>query len=127
MRLLIDTQIFIWSVLDSELLCSKARRIMLEADSVYVSAASIWEIAIKSKIGKLEGNPHEFSLAIAQSGFQELDITSRHAAFVHDLPLHHRDPFDRILIAQAIYEPMRFLTTDRLLGKYTDLVLAVAK
>ncbi len=127
MRLLIDTQIFIWSVLDSELLCSKARRIMLDADRIYVSAATIWEIAIKSKIGKLEGNPHEFSMAIAQSGFQELVITSRHAAFVLDLPLHHRDPFDRILVAQAICEPMRFLTADGLLGRYTDLVLAVAK
>ncbi len=127
MRLLIDTQIFIWTVLDSELLCSKARRIMLDADRVYVSAASIWEIAIKSKIGKLKGNPHEFSMAISQSGFQELVITSRHASFVHELPLHHKDPFDRILVAQAICEPMRFLTADGLLGNYSDLVITVAK
>jgi PIN domain nuclease of toxin-antitoxin system len=127
MRILIDTQIFIWSVLDSELLCSRARRIMLDADKIYVSAASIWEIAIKTRIGKLQGDPHEFAIAIPQSGFQELDITTRHAACVHDLPLLHRDPFDRLLLAQAVSEPMRFLTADGFLAKYSEMVLTVPK
>ncbi len=127
MRILIDTQIFIWSVLDSDLLCSRARRIMLDADKIYVSAASIWEIAIKTKIGKLQGDPLEFVIAISQSGFQELDITTRHAACVHDLPLLHRDPFDRLLLAQAVSEPMRFLTADGFLAKYSEMVLTVPK
>lgn len=127
MRILIDTQIYIWSVLDSDLLCSKARRIMLDADKIYVSAASIWEIAIKTKIGKMQGDPHAFEIAIRESGFQELDITTRHAAYVHNLPLLHRDPFDRLLIAQAISEPMRFLTADSLLAKYSEMVMTVPK
>ncbi|WP_092123139.1 type II toxin-antitoxin system VapC family toxin [Desulfonatronum thiosulfatophilum] len=127
MRILIDTQIFIgrcWIVI---YFCSKARRIMLDADKIYVSAASIWEIAIKTKIGKLQGDPHDFEIAIPESGFQELDITTRHAACVHDLPLLHRDPFDRLLLAQSISEPMRFLTADGFLAKYSEMVMTVPK
>ncbi len=127
MRLLIDTQIFIWSVLDSELLNSKARRIIHSADKIYVSAASIWEISIKAKIGKLHGDPHDFAVAILQSGFQELYITTRHAAYVHELPLLHRDPFDRLLLAQPVSESMRFLTADAFLKKYSEMVLTVSK
>ena len=125
MRLLIDTQIFIWAVLDSPKLDLKAREIMLGADEVIVSAASIWEIAIKTKIGKLEGDPAEFVEAIPASGFRELKISAAHAAKVYELPLHHRDPFDRLLIAQAIVEPMRFLTADSVLEQYSELVMTV--
>jgi len=108
MRLLIDTQIFIWVVLDSDKLDAKARQIMLAAAEVFVSAASIWEIAIKAKIGKLEGDPDEFVEAIEQSGFRELMISARHAAKVHELPLYHRDPFDRLLIARPLLSPCDF-------------------
>lgn len=125
MRLLIDTQIFIWAVMDSEKLSGQARRIMLDAAEVFVSAASIWEIAIKAKLGKLEGNPKEFVAAIDQSGFRELVISARHAAAVHELPFHHRDPFDRLLIAQALTEPLRLLTADSVLGQYSELVMTV--
>lgn len=125
MRLLIDTQIFIWAVSDNPRLDLKAREIILGADDVVVSAASIWEISIKTKIGKLEGDPVEFVEAIAASGFRELKISSAHAAKVHELPLHHRDPFDRLLIAQAIVEPMRFLTADSVLERYSELVMLV--
>ena len=123
MRLLIDTQIFIWTVLDSDSLSLKARQIMLGASEIFVSAASIWEIAIKVRIGKLEGNPDEFVEAIEESGFRELMISSRHAAKVHELPLYHRDPFDRLLIAQALTEPMKFLTADSMLEQYSELVI----
>ncbi|MDZ7760780.1 MAG: type II toxin-antitoxin system VapC family toxin [Desulfovermiculus sp.] len=102
-----------------------ARETILGADDVVVSAASIWEISIKTKLGKLEGNPAEFVEAIGLSGFRELKICSAHAAKVHQLPLHHRDPFDRLLIAQAIVEPMRFLTADSLLAQYSELVMTV--
>jgi PIN domain nuclease of toxin-antitoxin system len=125
MQLLIDTQIFIWAVMDSEHLSSKARRFMLDAVQVYVSAASIWEIAIKTKLGKLEGDPGEFVAAIAQSGFRELLISARHAAMVYKLPLYHRDPFDRILVAQALSEPLRLLTADKMLTQYSELVMTV--
>ena len=125
MRLLIDTQIFVWSVMDSENLTPRAREIMLEADEVFVSAASIWEIAIKVKIGKLEGDPRELAEAISGSGFRELSISAHHAARLHELPLYHRDPFDRMLIAQAMSEPLHFLTADRVLAQYSELVMTV--
>jgi PIN domain nuclease of toxin-antitoxin system len=125
MQLLIDTQIFIWSVMDSSRLGTQARRIMLDAVQVFVSAASVWEIAIKVKIGKLEGEPKEFVAAITKSGFIELPVSAHHAEIVHELPLYHRDPFDRMLIAQALSEPLRLLTTDGTLGRYSELVVTV--
>ena len=125
MRILIDTQIFIWAVINSENLSAQARRIMLGATEVFVSSASIWEIAIKARLGKLEGNPSEFAEAIVKSGFQEIAVTARHAAKVYDLPLYHRDPFDRLLIAQAISEPLRLLTADKVLAQYSELVMTV--
>ncbi len=125
MRLLIDTQIFIWTVIDSDRLRSKARQIMLDAAQIFVSAASIWEIAIKSQLGKLEGDPKEFVAAIEQSGFHELVVSAKHAAMVHELPLHHRDPFDRLLIAQSLCEPLRLLTADKNLSQYSELVMTV--
>lgn len=125
MRLLIDTQIFIWVVIDSKNLSSQARQILLDAAAVFVSAASVWEIAIKVRLGKLEGDPHTFAAAISQSGFHELPISARHAARVYELPLYHRDPFDRLLIAQALSEPLRLLTADSVLCKYSELVTMV--
>jgi PIN domain nuclease of toxin-antitoxin system len=125
MRLLIDTQIFIWVVIDSKNLRSQARQILLDAAEVFVSAASVWEIAIKVRLGKLEGDPHTFAAAISQSGFHELPISARHAARVYELPLYHRDPFDRLLIAQALSEPLRLLTADSVLCKYSELVTMV--
>lgn len=127
MRLLIDTQIFIWTVLDSEKLGPKARQVMLGVDEVFVSAASIWEITIKSKIGNIDGDPAEFLEAVEDSGFRELKVSRRHAAKVHKLALHHRDPFDRLLIAQALVGTRMFLTADTLLGQYSELVIAVPK
>jgi PIN domain nuclease of toxin-antitoxin system len=124
-RLLIDTQIFIWAVIDSKSLTSQARQILLDAEEVFVSAASIWEIAIKVRLGKLGGDPNTFAAAISQSGFHELPISARHAARVSELPLYHRDPFDRLLIAQAISEPLRLLTVDNVLCKYSELVMAI--
>ena len=118
MRLLIDTQIFIWAVIDSDYLSESARRIILDATEVFVSAASIWEIAIKCKIGKLEGDPRVFATAIVESGFHELVISARHACMVNELPLYHRDPFGRLLVAQALFEPFRLLTADKKLAQY---------
>ena len=127
MRLLIDTQIFIWAVMESENLSIQAREIILNASNVFVSAASIWEIAIKARLGRLEGDPKEFVTSIEQSGFRELPISARHAALVHDLPLYHRDPFDRLLVAQALSEPLRLLTADRMLSQYSDLVITTQR
>ena len=92
-----------------------------------VSAASIWEIATKAKIGKIEGDPAEFLEAIEASGFRELKISGVHAAKVHQLALHHRDLFDRLLIAQTLVESMKLLTTDTLFEQYSKLVITVPK
>lgn len=122
MRLLLDTHVFLWCVKDDRRLRKAAREMLAGATEVYVSSASIWEAAIKAKLGKLDANVDELVAAIADSGFRELPITARHAAAVGRLPDVHSDPFDRMLIAQAISEPLRFLTADDVLGQYSDLV-----
>jgi PIN domain nuclease of toxin-antitoxin system len=123
MRLLLDTHIFLWAVAGSPLLKPAARRLIEGADEVYVSAASIWEIAIKARLGKIEADARELAAAIHASGFMELPVSAAHAAGVARLDLHHNDPFDRILLAQALAEPLRLLTVDEVLAKYSDLVL----
>ncbi|MCW7540037.1 type II toxin-antitoxin system VapC family toxin [Aquabacterium sp. A7-Y] len=125
MRLLLDTHIFLWAVAGSPLLKPPARHIIESADAVYVSAASIWEIAIKARLGKIEADPQELANAIEASGFLELPVKASHAAGVAQLALHHNDPFDRLLIAQALAEPLKLLTVDEMLAKYSDLVLLV--
>lgn len=125
MRLLLDTHIFLWAIAGSPLLKPPARRTIESAEEVYVSAASIWEVAIKVRLGKIDADPHELSGAIAASGFVELPVTATHAAGVARLELHHNDPFDRILIAQAVAEPLKLLTADELLTRYSELVLQV--
>jgi len=117
-RLLLDTQVFIWAVTASPQLKSSVRDRLSSADRVYVSAASIWEIAIKSRLGKIEGDVGSFVEAIEVSGFQELPVTARHAAAVAELPPHHADPFDRLLLAQAFAEPLRLVTADAVLARY---------
>jgi PIN domain nuclease of toxin-antitoxin system len=122
-RLLLDTHVFLWAVSGSRSLKPAARRIMEEAEQVYVSAASIWEIAIKTRLGKIEASTSDLVNAIEASGFLELPVRGMHAAAVAALPLHHTDPFDRLLLAQAIAEPLKLLTVDKVLAKYSDLVV----
>jgi PIN domain nuclease of toxin-antitoxin system len=118
MRLLLDTHVFIWSVMDSRQLKAATRGLLASAEVVYVSAASIWEIAIKTRLGKMTGDPEAFAAAIDASGFQELAVTAKHAAAVAKLPLHHSDPFDRLLLAQAFLEPLRLVTADKAFVAY---------
>lgn len=125
MRLLLDTHLFLWSVTDSPRLSAEARRSIVSADEVYVSAASIWETAIKAGLGKIRGDIAQLAEAIGGSGFVELPVTAVHAARVSELPLHHRDPFDRLLVAQAMTEPLVLLTADAALLPYSDLVRLV--
>jgi PIN domain nuclease of toxin-antitoxin system len=125
MRVLLDTHVFLWAAAGSALLKTPARRMIESADVVYVSAASIWEVAIKARLGKIEADPSELADAIEASGFVELPVTARHAAGVAQLELHHSDPFDRLLIAQALAEPLKLLTADELLTRYTDLVVQI--
>jgi PIN domain nuclease of toxin-antitoxin system len=125
MRLLLDTHVFLWAVADSPSLTSEARRTIADADEVHVSAASIWEVAIKAGLGKIQVDIGQLAGAIGASGFVELPVTVAHAAFVSGLPHHHRDPFDRMLIAQAMTEPLVLLTADAMLPQYSDLVRLV--
>ena len=125
MRLLIDTHIFLWAMNGDKKLSKEAQRTMLNADAVFVSAATIWEISIKSALGKLDADVDELVVNLEQAGFRELPVTAAHAAAVRNLPDIHRDWFDRLLVAQAITEPLRLLTVDDNVEKYTDLVIKV--
>jgi PIN domain nuclease of toxin-antitoxin system len=118
MRLLLDTHVFLWAVTANRRLKSATRDYLSQADAVYVSAASIWEIAIKSRLGKIDGDPLALAGAIEESGFQELPVSALHAAAVASLPLHHTDPFDRLLLAQAFMEPLRLVTADAAFAAY---------
>jgi PIN domain nuclease of toxin-antitoxin system len=124
MRVLIDTHLLLWALGAPARLPPRARRIIRDAD-VYVSAASIWEVSIKAALGKLRADPQEVLEALQPAGFLSLSITGEHAARVASLPPVHRDPFDRLLIAQALEEPMRLLTDDAVLGAYGEIVTVV--
>ena len=125
MRLLLDTHIFLRAIAGSRELKIGVRRLIETADEVYVSAASIWEIGIKSRLGKLRANPVSCAAAIVESGFAELPVSALHAAGVAALENHHGDPFDRLLISQALAEPLRLVTADATLVRYSDVVLLV--
>ncbi|RXZ36930.1 type II toxin-antitoxin system VapC family toxin [Oxalobacteraceae bacterium CAVE-383] len=125
MRLLLDTHIYLWAVTGSRKLSKATRKLITDADEVFVSSASIWEASIKIGLGKLDADVHQLVEEIEASGFKELPVRAAHAALVCDLPDIHRDPFDRILVAQALSEPLRLITADGHLGAYTDLVITI--
>ncbi len=125
MRLLLDSRVFLRVVTDSRKLKAAVRKTIAAAETVHVSAASIWEIAIKARLGKIDGDPQQIADAIGPSGFLELPVNRHHAARVAQLPEHHHDPFDRLLVAQALSEPLVLLTADALLARYGELVQVV--
>jgi PIN domain nuclease of toxin-antitoxin system len=124
MRVLLDTHLLLWALATPGRL-SPAAREAIAAGDVYVSAASIWEISIKTQLGKLDANPRDVLAAIEPAGFALLPITGEHAARVAELPAVHRDPFDRMLAAQASVEPMILLTNDTALSQYGAFVNVV--
>ncbi|MBI3479820.1 MAG: type II toxin-antitoxin system VapC family toxin [Nitrosomonadales bacterium] len=126
MRLLLDTHILIWALGEPKRLPKEVRAALESpANEVLFSAASIWEIAIKAQIGRTNFKvaPEEIARAAVDSGFVELPVRTEHGAKVLSLPLHHRDPFDRILVAQAMTEPCHLITTDAILGGYSEMVV----
>lgn len=125
MRLLLDTHIYLWVLTDDTRLSAAARDLICAADDVFVSSASIWEAAIKVRLGKLDVDVDELVAEIEANGFIELPVRGIHAARVRDLPDLHRDPFDRLLVAQAMCEPLRLVTADEQLAGYTGLVETV--
>jgi PIN domain nuclease of toxin-antitoxin system len=122
MQILLDTHIFLWWLKDDQQLSKQARLAITNADMVYVSSVSIWEAAIKIQLGMLDANIRELVEAIESEGFTELSLKAKQAAIVAELPTFHRDPFDRMLIAQAVSEPLRLLTADSILKQYSELV-----
>ncbi len=124
MRLLLDTHLLLWALAAPGKLSANVRKQVDDAE-VYVSAVSIWEISIKSALGKLDADPAEILAAVEPAGFALLPITGMHAAKVAELPPLHKDPFDRMLVAQALYEPMTLYTNDELLRPYGQFVTVV--
>jgi PIN domain nuclease of toxin-antitoxin system len=122
MRLLLDTHVFLWAVTANRRLTAGTREFLSRADVIYVSAASIWEIAIKARLGKIDADAASLVGAIDGSGFRELPVSAHHAAAVAKLPPHHSDPFDRLLLAQAFLEPLRLVTADPVLSAYGGAV-----
>jgi len=125
MRLLADTQIVYWFFHEPEKLPPAARRHLDAASAVYISAASVWEIAVKVRLGKMKADPQRLVERIEASNMRDLPVFSRHTMLVSELPLLHADPFDRLLIAQAISEPLHLLTTDSRMKQYSELVIQV--
>lgn len=121
MRVLLDTHLLLWALSSPSKLSKRARQ-RIESGEVFASAASIWEISIKCALGKLVADPAEVLAGIEPAGFNHLPIVGEHAAEVVKLPAIHKDPFDRILVAQANVEPMVLLTDDEELAGYGDLV-----
>jgi len=102
-----------------------ARATIERAERVFISSTTIWEIAIKVRLGKLTADPEQLIAEIQQNGFEELPVLSRNAQAVARLPRYHGDPFDLLLVAQAITEPMHLLTADAHLANYSDLVIVI--
>jgi PIN domain nuclease of toxin-antitoxin system len=125
MRLLLDTKVMLWSLTGHPRIEPVRQLILGQETEIFVSTVSLWEIATKASIGKLAADVPEIRAAIAASGFLELPVLGEHTETLARLPLHHRDPFDRMIVAQAITEPMRLLTGDSQLAVYSDLVQTV--
>ncbi len=128
MNLLLDTHVALWAITDNPKLPNMAREMILSSKTiVWVSTANIWEIAIKHSLGRgdmpVSGKDalHYFSA----SGYRFLSVEAEHAAAVEELPQHHQDPFDRILVAQALVEPMRLMTHDATVALYSDTIIKI--
>lgn len=127
MRVLLDTHIALWAVVGSRRLSRQAQQFILEADEVHVSAATLWEIAIKHALGRgdMPVSSAQALQAFRDAGYTLLAVRPEHAVRTQDLPAIHGDPFDRMLVAQAQFEPMTLMTSDRLLGQYGAGVMLV--
>lgn len=128
MNLLLDTHVALWAITDHPQLPQKARE-LIEApkSTVWISAATVWEIAIKHSFGRGEMpvSSRDALRYFGESGYRFLSVEPEHVAAVEDLPPHHADPFDRILVAQAFVEPMRLITHDAMVARYGDFILRI--
>ena len=118
MNVLLDTHICLWCILDDPKLSAQARRLVEKANTVFVSSASLWEVAIKHALGKLPVGAEEVRDRLLRGGAEFLPIMPEHCLALPGLPALHNDPFDRMLIAQAIVEPLHFITHDEAFRGY---------
>jgi len=125
MRLLLDSHSFVWAKAGGRALSDDVLSAIAEAEKVFVSVASAWELWIKHNkkpIARiLDGGPSAFAAAANESGIELLEMTLSHAAAAAALPLHHRDPFDRMIIAQALREGLTLVSRDRIFDRYAGL------
>lgn len=128
MRFLLDTQILLWAAGQPDRLSAAARRVLNDPrNELFFSAASLWEIAIKSSLGRSDFRvePRLLRRGLLDNGYAELTVTSQHAVSIDGLPLLHKDPFDRLLIAQALSEGITLLTADAQVARYPGPVRKV--
>ncbi|HCI12710.1 MAG: twitching motility protein PilT [Betaproteobacteria bacterium RIFCSPLOWO2_12_61_14] len=126
--LLLDTHLLLWAAGEPERLSAKARTLLLDpANQLVFSAASLWEISIKNSLDRADFNvdPRRLWRMLLVNGYRELPVTSEHTVAVNDLPQLHKDPFDRILVAQARVEGLLLLTVDKVVAKYGEGVRKV--
>jgi PIN domain nuclease of toxin-antitoxin system len=124
MRLLLDTHVVLWWLADDPTLADEVKALLDHESDVYVSAATTWEVAVKQAIGKLK-ELADLSERIRDAGFRELPISMDHTIAAGRLPLHHRDPVDRMLVAQAQCEALTLVTRDAAIHRY-DVALMPA-
>lgn len=128
MNLLLDTHVALWAITDDPKLPQKARTLIQSPrTTVWVSVASVWEIAIKHSLGRgdMPVASQDAVRYFRESGYRLLAIEAEHVVAVEELAAHHQDPFDRILVAQALVEPMRLMTHDALVSLYSDTIIKV--
>ncbi|MFI3222543.1 MAG: type II toxin-antitoxin system VapC family toxin [Methylococcaceae bacterium] len=128
MNLLLDTHVALWAITDNPKLSQRARDLITAPKTnVWVSAANIWEIAIKYSLGRgdMPVSSQDAMRYFQESGYHFLAIDAEHAIAVEELPAHHQDPFDRMLVAQALVEPMRLMTHDSLVALYSDTIIKI--
>jgi PIN domain nuclease of toxin-antitoxin system len=127
-NLLLDTHIALWAITDSPKLPEKARELIQSPKTtVWISVASVWEIAIKHSLGRgdMPVSSHDAVRYFQESGYRFLPVEAEHAIAIEELATHHQDPFDRILVAQALVEPMRLMTHDALVARYSDTIIKI--
>ena len=128
MNLLLDTHIALWAITASPRLPKRAREMVASPQStVWVSAVTVWEIAIKHGLGRgdMPVSGEDALRYFGDAGYRFLSVKPEHAAAVGSLPSHHADPFDRLLIAQALTEPMRLMTHDAMVARYSPTIIEV--
>jgi len=128
MMLLLDTHILIWALLDDPALTTQARALLQDpANTIHASTISYCEVAIKRSLGGsgLECSVRDLASYVSHSDIGVLDLRPAHAITLETLPWIHRDPFDRMLIAQALTEPMRLVTHDKTVARYSDTIMTV--